>query len=148
MKILFESANMIRWEFSASISYKNIGMIRVDCMSENGTVECEGDIINVVKDGIFSGRWTISGGGNAVKNSAFSRRIDVFDGKYSFAILPSSLFGRQYNIESGNLTIGAINPNHLFTTSHSLELNCEMHIKSALLMSWFYVIMLRRSSSG
>ncbi|MEK7951407.1 hypothetical protein [Luteolibacter soli] len=93
-------------------------------MGEQGSLWVDGESFNVVKEGLWSGRWRLEGNAGtlfvAQKVSAFRRTFEI-DGRGGQAVLRAeSAFGRSMLLEGERVNV-AIRPAHVFTRRASIQ---------------------------
>lgn len=85
---------------------------------EQGGLQVDGESFDVVKEGIWSGRWRLESGFGtlftAQKASAFMRTFEITGREGGAVLSAESAFGRTMRLEGGGVNV-TIQPVHAFT---------------------------------
>ena len=121
--------------------------------SEKGVIERRGRVLDIHKNGLFSGEWSLLHEGQEVatadKASAFQRRFEIKKGLDEWQLRPESALGRSFLILRSNEAIGRIAPMHPFTRRATIEMYVPEYDADLMTFCfWLVVLTWRRAASG
>lgn len=122
-------------------------------LGEQGAVTVDGVRLDVRKQGMFSGRWTMEHEGNEVasahKSSAFKRSFVLEDPSGRLDLRAESALGRTFLLEQDGRLVAAIRPDHPFTRRTTIEVKSESwDLPTVVFSFWLVLLMWRREAQS
>lgn len=109
--------------------------LKIDWGKEQGTITIDGTVLNVLKHGVFSGRWTLEVDdmviASAQKKDALRSSFQLEDATGVMTLKAISAFGRSYQLFAGSNVVATIQPDHAFTRRASITIHTKaLHTKA------------------
>jgi hypothetical protein len=117
---------------------------------ERGGLQVDGEFFDVVKEGIWSGRWRLESGSGTVftaqKVSAFMRTFEIAGREGGAVLSAESAFGRAMRLEGERVNV-TIRPMHVFT--RRAEISGEAaDFRLVAFGFWLTALLWRRAASN
>ena len=137
--------------FSVAGSASGPGTVEFNWWSEQGAVTLGPNRYDIVKHGVFSGRWTMEQAGvvlaDAHKPSAMMRTFEVRYDESLLTVEAQSMFGRSFNLLKQGHIVGTISPAHPFTRRSTINA-AGLPDPILLLSFWLVALTWRRANQS
>jgi hypothetical protein len=129
------------------------GTLEFHWLGEQGAMNVDGAEFAIVKQGTFSGAWTLNYQGSEVvwarKSSLFTRGFAVDDPSGSFSLQAESALGRSFLLKRGDVLVAIFRPEHPFTRRANIEVLAESWDAPTILFCfWLVALMWRRQNNS
>jgi hypothetical protein len=138
------------WDFRIRGTTGGEANLTFNWFTEQGTVEWNGTVYDVVKHGPFSGHWTLEWPDGVVieaqKTSAFARRFELESDSGPITLQALSIFTRAFELLQTDSVVGTITPMHPFTRRATIQCQARVDELTQLFSFWLVVITWKRAA--
>ena len=139
------------WNFRISDASRDVGSVRLDFLTEQGTIKSGDTTFDVIKHGWLSGHWSLnqrsSVHANAHKPLIFTRQFEITT-ESSTVSLKADMLARRFIIYVSDKAVGSITPAHAFTRRATIDCSSEIPEIVQLFCFWLAALMWKRDSDS
>ncbi|MCA9138698.1 MAG: hypothetical protein KDB00_18130 [Planctomycetales bacterium] len=140
------------WSYELSWG-EHRGLLELNVMGEQGSINIDGTDFQVCKHGMLSGNWTLRHNGEEVaeaqKSSAFTRTFEIDSPGGPLRLEAESVFNRSFFLRSGDQIIATMRPDHPFTRRARIEIVAQDWDFPTICFSfWLVAQMWRRAANN
>src|SRR5688572_18702723 len=117
-----------------------------------GTSLLEGASYKVARESLFGGAFVLEKDGQVVaratKPSVWRRMFEIEYGNKRYTLKTKSSFGRSFVLLDGEVTIGAMRPEHVFTRRSEADFPDSLPLPARIFMIWLTILLWKREADG
>ena len=140
------------WDFSVLDDRGIVAYIDISWWREKGVLTVQGASHPVFRERQMSGDFILESAGSilarARKPSAFRRCFNVEHGGRHYTVRAQSAFRRTFVVLDGDIGIGSITPDGIFTRRASIDLREDIPLAVRVFIVWLAVILWKRESDA
>lgn len=140
------------WNFHVFEHDKQLAHIDMAWIREAGTLVLEGASYKVNREGFFGGAFILEKDGHvlarATKPSVWRRMFEIEFGTKRYVLKTKSSFGRSFVLLDGEMTIGAMRPEHAFTRRSAVDFPDDLPLPARIFMIWLAILLWKREAEA
>lgn len=140
------------WDFVVQGKSGRVAEMDLSLWRERGTVDIEGKLFKLGREGFMSGMFALERNGervaSAVKPSAFSRTFEVRYGDHRYTLRAASLFSRRFVLIQGDTQVGSVTPQGWVTRRADVALPASLPKPVQVFILWLALLLWKRHSDG
>jgi len=140
------------WDFAVLDDRGIVADIDISWWREKGVPTVQGASHPVYRERLMSGDFILESAGSilarARKPSAFRRCFKVEHAGRQYTVRAQSAFRRTFVVLDGDIGIGSISPDGIFTRRASVDLPEDMPLPMRVFIVWLAVILWKRASDS
>jgi len=140
------------WDFAVLDDRGIVANIDISQWREKGVLTVRGASHPVYRERLTSGDFILESAGSilarARKPSAFRRSFNMEHGGRRYTVRAQSAFRRKFVVLDGDIEIGSISPDGIFTRRASIDLPEDISLALRIFIVWLAVILWKRGSDA
>lgn len=147
-------AGLCSWDFRIIGDAGTVGLTRLNFATEQGSVEIGNAPYEVVKDGVLSGRWSLTDGNREIaaaeKPNPLTRRLLLTHDGQTYTLQAQSVVGRSFELLHNDQQLARFEREHPFTRRSTIAGDPTLPMETVAFAFWLVALMWRRAarSSG
>jgi hypothetical protein len=148
-----EPTSLFGWDYKVMRGNQCFARLDVAWFRERGEVTIDRCVYEVGREGLMSGAFTLSLGGetlaSAIKPSVFTRLFEIEHDGRSYVLESASSFVRKFVLrDADGHEVGAVRPVHLVSRKAIVDLPPELPLEFQVFVTWLVIVMWKRQNEG
>ena len=139
-------------ELHADRRGRHLAELRTSWWRERGTIVADGREYRVYREGLFSGDFILESAdrivARATRTSVFRRAFVIQHERGALTLRAQSAFRRAFVAQAGDVRLGSITPEGIFSRKSEVDLPADMPIAVKAFCVWLTVLLWKRDADG